>query len=75
MPGVTGLHDLHIWPVGSSGASLSAHLTIPQGHPGDAFLVSANASLKRCFGIEHTTLQIETGDTAEVCRQDCSGDH
>jgi cobalt-zinc-cadmium efflux system protein len=75
MPGVTGLHDLHIWPVGTSGASLSAHLMIPQGHPGDAFLVSANASLKRCFGIEHTTLQIETGDTAEVCRQDCSGDH
>jgi cobalt-zinc-cadmium efflux system protein len=75
MPGVTGLHDLHIWPAGTSGASLSAHLTIPQGHPGDAFLVSANASLKHRFGIEHTTLQIETGGTSEVCRQDCSSDH
>jgi hypothetical protein len=42
---------------------------------GDPRSFSANASLKRCFGIEHTTLQIETGDTAEVCRQDCSGDH
>ena len=75
MPGVAGLHDLHIWPVGSSGASLSAHLMLPQGHPGDAFLVSANASLRSHFGIEHTTLQIETGDATHACLQDCSSSH
>jgi len=75
MPGVAGLHDLHIWPVGASGASLSAHLMVPQGHPGDEFLVNAHATLRSRFGIEHTTLQIETGDTAHACLQDCSGGH
>jgi hypothetical protein len=71
LPGVTGLHDLHVWPLGSSGAALSAHLEMPAGHPGDAFLVEARASLERRFGIGHVTLQIETGSD---CPQDCARD-
>jgi cobalt-zinc-cadmium efflux system protein len=68
-PGVAGLHDLHVWPLGSAGAALSAHLEMPDGHPGDAFLEETRASLHRAFGIEHVTLQVETGGR---CGQDCS---
>lgn len=69
MPGVAGLHDLHVWPLGSAGAALSAHLEMPAGHPGDGFLVQARASLRDAFGIEHVTLQVETGPG---CPQDCA---
>jgi cobalt-zinc-cadmium efflux system protein len=71
LPGVAGLHDLHVWPLGSSGAALSAHLRMPGGHPGDRFLLDAREALHTRFGIEHVTLQIETGDD---CPQDCAGD-
>jgi cobalt-zinc-cadmium efflux system protein len=69
LPGVTGLHDLHVWPLGSAGAALSAHLEMPAGHPGDAFLSRARSSLHASFGIEHVTLQVETGG---ACEQDCA---
>ncbi|MCZ8339087.1 MAG: cation diffusion facilitator family transporter [Burkholderiaceae bacterium] len=71
LPGVAGLHDLHVWPLGSAGASLSAHLRMPGGHPGDRFLLDVREALHTRFGIEHVTLQIETGDD---CPQDCAGD-
>jgi cobalt-zinc-cadmium efflux system protein len=70
LPGVADLHDLHVWPLGSAGAALSAHLRMPGGHPGDRFLLDARDSLRARFGIEHVTLQIETG---EDCPQDCAG--
>ena len=38
---------------------LTAHLVMPSGHPGDAFLDAARAMLKQRFGIGHATLQVE----------------
>jgi len=72
MPGVSDLHDLHIWPLGTTGASLSAHLIMPAGPPGDAFLHAASESLQHRFGIEHTTLQVESGAVDLPCRQNCA---
>jgi cobalt-zinc-cadmium efflux system protein len=59
-PGVTGLHDLHIWPISTSETALTCHLVIPSGHPGDDFLQQRCAELARHFRISHTTIQIET---------------
>ena len=59
MPGVTQVHDLHIWPVSTTETALTCHLVIPGGHPGDAFLNDARTSLQNAFGICHATLQIE----------------
>ena len=39
---------------------------MPGGHPGDAFLQSAQDMLHHDFGIGHATLQVETGDGACV---------
>ncbi len=39
--------------------ALTAHLVMPAGHPGNAFLNDCAATLRRRFGIAHVTLQVE----------------
>lgn len=58
LPGVTRVHDLHIWSMGTSQVAMTAHLVMPQGHPEDAFLEQATDQLHDRFDIEHVTLQI-----------------
>lgn len=67
LPGVTRVHDLHIWPMSTTDSALTAHLLVPGGHPGDAFLNAAQRQLAQQFGIGHATLQIEMGD-GDPCR-------
>ncbi|MCJ2006766.1 cation diffusion facilitator family transporter [Methylobacterium sp. J-092] len=66
LPGVTAVHDLHIWPMSTTETALTAHLVIPAGHPGDSFLMEAAHGMKDDFGIGHVTLQVET-DEATAC--------
>ncbi len=61
LPGVTAAHDLHIWPMSTTEAALTAHLVIPGGHPGDRFLQDLAHDLDHRFGIAHATVQVETG--------------
>ncbi|ATY32876.1 cation diffusion facilitator family transporter [Sphingomonas psychrotolerans] len=67
LPGVVRVHDLHIWPMSTTEAALTAHLVMPGGHPGDAFLIDLQHRLAHEFRIDHTTVQIELGEGAE-CR-------
>jgi cobalt-zinc-cadmium efflux system protein len=67
LPGVTRLHDLHIWPLSTTETALSCHLVMPGGHPGDAFLLDAAHELARRFEIGHATLQIEVSEET-ACR-------
>ena len=60
-PGVAAVHDLHIWPISTTRAALSAHLCMPAGHPGDRFLAELAEELADHFAIAHATLQVETG--------------
>jgi len=60
-PGVAAVHDLHIWPMGTSETALTAHLVMPGGHPGDAVLAGLAHDLDHRFGIGHATLQVGTG--------------
>lgn len=68
-PGVSKVHDLHIWAMSTTETALMAHLVIPDGHPGDAFLMQIAQGLHDRFSIEHTTLQVETGDSNYPCPQ------
>lgn len=63
-PGVTALHDLHIWPMSTTESALTCHLVMPGGHPGDGFLAETAQGLAHRFGIGHATLQIELGPAA-----------
>lgn len=67
LPGVAQVHDLHIWGMSASEAALTAHLVMPTGNSGDGFLKQVAQELHDLFGIEHTTIQIETGDPNQPC--------
>lgn len=58
-PGVSAVHDLHIWPMSTTETALTAHLVIPGGHPGDGFLHALAHDLEHDFGIGHATIQVE----------------
>ncbi|MCA1497655.1 MULTISPECIES: cation diffusion facilitator family transporter [unclassified Bradyrhizobium] len=58
-PGVSGIHDLHVWPISTTETALTCHLVMPAGSD-DAFLMQTTELLKTSFRIGHTTLQVET---------------
>ncbi len=62
MPGVTGMHDLHIWPMSTTETALTCHVVMLSGHPGDGFLHDAAHRLAHDFSIGHVTIQIETSN-------------
>ena len=67
-PGVEAVHDLHIWPMSTTETALTAHLVMPEGHPGDTFLREVAEELEHHHRIGHTTIQIERDrDCAAGC--------
>ncbi|WP_084545297.1 cation diffusion facilitator family transporter [Derxia gummosa] len=67
-PGVTEVHDLHIWPISASDIALTAHLVKPDGGCDDGELHAIADGLKARFGIGHVTVQVERGDHERACR-------
>jgi cobalt-zinc-cadmium efflux system protein len=66
-PGVTSIHDLHIWAMSTTQTALTAHLVMPAGYPGDAAVDAITDQLKADYAIHHCTLQIEMGTTSHGC--------
>lgn len=69
LPGVVAVHDLHIWAMSTTETALTTHLVMLTGNPGDAFLSRISMELHDKFGIEHTTIQVETGNFLLPCSQ------
>jgi cobalt-zinc-cadmium efflux system protein len=69
LSGVVEVHDLHIWAMSTTETALTAHLVMLTGNPGDAFLSRIAMELHDNFGIEHTTIQVETGNFLLPCAQ------
>ncbi|OIJ42694.1 cation diffusion facilitator family transporter [Massilia timonae] len=66
-PGVTEVHDLHIWAMSTTETALTAHLVIPGGYPGDAALDAIEHTLRKDYAIHHCTLQVEQGTIHHHC--------
>jgi cobalt-zinc-cadmium efflux system protein len=66
LPGVTEVHDLHIWGMSTTETALTAHLVRPGALPDDALLDQIAQELERQFHIHHVTIQLENG--ALACR-------
>lgn len=69
VPGVRGVHDLHLWTITSGRHAVSAHLVVEEArslHCGDASVLDAAAqALRTHFGLTHSTLQVEHDDHAD----------
>lgn len=61
-PGVTAVHDLHVWPMSTTETALTAHIVMPGGHPGDLFLHELAETLEKRFTIGHATIQVEIAE-------------
>jgi cobalt-zinc-cadmium efflux system protein len=66
VPGVSSVHDLHVWTISSGMDALSAHVTIEPGVSHKAALEGLQEQLRSGFNIGHLTIQIESPDEAEV---------
>ena len=69
VPGVTRVHHVHIWATSTTATALTAHLVMPAGPPGDAFLREVAHDLEHRFAIGHSTFQVERGSDPDCA--DC----
>jgi cobalt-zinc-cadmium efflux system protein len=61
VPGVQGVHDLHVWTIASGLPMLTAHIVLEDRavHNRAGIIDAINHRLHSHFGIQHTTLQTE----------------
>ena len=64
LPGVTAVHDLHVWGLSTTETALTAHLCHERGDA-DALLAEAQTLARTRFKIGHTTLQLEAEPLAD----------
>jgi cobalt-zinc-cadmium efflux system protein len=57
VPGITSVHDLHVWHMSAEAVALSAHVTLEEGDAWLAALAAAQRLLAERYGIRHVTLQ------------------
>lgn len=63
VPGVAGVHDLHVWGMATSETALTAHLVLTDMQVDrDASLVAATHEIREHFTIRHVTLQLESAE-------------
>lgn len=67
LPGVTEVHDLHIWAMSTTETALTAHLVRPDAALDDDMLHGVCHDLRDRFRIVHATLQVESGSGAHAC--------
>lgn len=67
LPGVDGVHHLHVWAMSTTETALTAHLVKPDGQLDDALLREIDRNLHERFGIGHAAIQLESGDHRNSC--------
>jgi cobalt-zinc-cadmium efflux system protein len=58
--GVRRVHDLHVWTLTSGREAMSAHVVVTDVRESERLLEALHAVLHARFGIDHTTIQLET---------------
>jgi cobalt-zinc-cadmium efflux system protein len=68
VPGVTQVHDVHVWTVAGGLVAMSGHIVVPDLATHPEALRQSEAAMT-ALGIGHVTVQLETGDVcgAELC--------
>lgn len=65
VPGVTAVHDLHVWSITSGMVAMSGHVCIDDDRNHTEVLSALRRTLREAFGIEHTTIQLELDEYQE----------
>lgn len=65
LPGVRGVHDLHLWSLSKGSESMSGHLVIDPSLETRGVLRLAKAMLLERFKLSHVTLQVEDSHDPE----------
>jgi len=60
VPGVRRVHDLHVWTLTSGREAMSAHAVVDDVRESERLLETLHTVLHARFGIDHTTIQLET---------------
>jgi cobalt-zinc-cadmium efflux system protein len=58
-PGVSSVHDLHVWEISSGFPSLSAHVLVARDEDCHRIRRELETLLHERFGLDHTTIQVE----------------
>lgn len=72
LSGITAVHDLHVWAIGTTEFALSVHLIKPRVEDEDALLREMSRDVHQRFNIQHATFQIERG-SGPACQQSLPG--
>jgi cobalt-zinc-cadmium efflux system protein len=61
VPGIKGVHDLHIWAISSSDLALSAHVVVADAALSELgeLMTGLKDMLARDFGVGHVTVELE----------------
>lgn len=62
VPGVSRVHDLHVWTLTSGLFTLTAHVVVNGASDHHALLDAIEQTLQHRYGIDHTTIQLEPQD-------------
>ncbi len=65
VPGVTSVHDLHVWTISSGLVALSCHVCADDSEPQARLLRAVQQRLRQDFAIAHSTVQVEPRDFEE----------
>lgn len=68
VPGVTDVHDVHLWTLTSGMNVATAHLVTSESADAHSVLDQARDVMRSRFGVEHATLQVEP-DTHSGCKE------
>ncbi len=66
-PGCLAVHDLHVWAMSTTEPALTAHLVVDPERWSTGALALIARDMHDRFGIEHTTIQVETESPSGQC--------
>ncbi len=64
------IHDLHVWPLSTTEIALTVHIVVNDDTLDNNFLRNLQQHLHDHFGIEHSTIQVETSMGENECMMD-----